>query len=197
MYEESYAVHDCKLEFIGEESPLNNLRANILEMRKNRQDDCFQFLLGKKFKDIEEIVFNYSIYSGYPLDCDFDEIEFLFNANSIILKFETYCLHDTLPYFSELCVKFNLDCKLVGRCVNYDWYDFYILYKTGKYKHREYTFDELKSNLIYDIRNNQMNLDIWDFYLNKYKFLFQEEKNWMLKKINNVVSSHSTEVLFY
>lgn len=199
MYREEYEDKNCKLEFTGEESSLNYLKVKILEMIKNKQKNCIQFLLEKEFKDIEvEDYYDDSIFCGNALDHDFNQIGFLFNSNSIILKIDSCCFYETVPYYSEICVKYNLNCKLVCRFMDYGWYEFYILYKTGKCKYRSYTYSEIQSILNHEIRNNQknINIDIRDIYLKKYDYLCHSEKEWMLKLIDEVVSLHSTEVLF-
>lgn len=206
-----YLEHDCKLEFIGDESSLNHLREKISEMIKNKQENCIQFLLDKKYEEMEDGDFRYSIFCGYAIDYNLEHLEFQFNANSIILKFYSCCLWDTLPYLSDLCIKYKVDCKMGCRGINYyDCYDFYILYKSGKYKHRQfnsltegaymldpsYIYDKIKDDLMYDIRKNQINMNIRDIYLKRYKYLKESDKEWMLELIDDIVASYSGDILF-
>jgi len=205
-----HAEYDCILEFIGDESPLNHLREKISEMIKNKQEYCFQSLLGNDFDDMEDGDFRYSIFCGYAIDHHLEHLKFQFSASSIIIKLYSCCLWDTLPYYSEICVKYGVDCQISCNCFTYGWYDFYILYKTGKYKQRKYNtvnegaymldpstiYDNIKSYLMYDIRQNQININIWDIYLKRYKYLKQKEKKWMLRLIDDIVASHSVDILF-
>lgn len=205
-----HAEYDCKLEFIGDESSLNNLREKISEMIKNKQKRCFEFLLGNEFDDMEDGDFRYSIWCGYAIDHNLEHLKFEFTTSSIIIKLYSCCLWDTLPYYSKICVKYGVDCQMSCSCFTYGDYDFYILYKNGKYKHRHYDsvnegaymidsssiYDKIKDDLMYDIRKNQINMNIKDIYLERYKYLKQPHKKWMIKLIDDIIASYSGDILF-